>query len=207
VLAVLAAYLVVFTPVFGVRSIEVTGTTTISVDAVRAVAAIEPGTPLVQVDTDLVAARVGTLREVLSVEVTRSWPSTVRIVVSERSPVAVVNASDGTHLIDGTGLDYAVTNAPPPGLAELSVITVSPDDSTTRAAVTVLSAIPQPLRAQVIRVSAQRPGHVELALTDDRTVRWGSADDSVRKAAVLAALLTRPGSVYDVATPDFPTVS
>jgi cell division protein FtsQ len=119
----------------------------------------------------------------------------------------VVNASDGAHLIDGTGLDYALTNEPPPGLPELSVITVSPDDPTTRAAITVLDAIPQPLRAEVIKLSAQRPSDVELTLSDDRTVRWGSADDSARKAAVLAALLTRPGSVYDVVTPDFPTVS
>jgi cell division protein FtsQ len=38
-------------------------------------------------------------------------------------------------------------------------------------------------------------------------IKWGNARDNARKAAVLAPLLTRPGKTYDVATPDFPTVS
>ena len=44
-------------------------------------------------------------------------------------------------------------------------------------------------------------------LANGKTVRWGNADDSARKAAVLAALMTRPGKVYDVSSPDLPTVS
>jgi cell division protein FtsQ len=48
---------------------------------------------------------------------------------------------------------------------------------------------------------------VQLALKGGKTVKWGSADESERKAAVLAALLTRPGKVYDVAAPDAPAVS
>jgi cell division protein FtsQ len=38
-------------------------------------------------------------------------------------------------------------------------------------------------------------------------VRWGADADDARKAAVLAPLLTRPGSTYDVSTPDLPVVS
>lgn len=200
-------YLVQFTSLLGVRSVEVVGTTTIPQEEVRKVAAVEQGTPLAQVDTGLVAARVTTLPSVLSAEVTRSWPSTVRIVVVERTPVAVVPTSQGIHLVDSTGLAYAVTDSPPAGLPELALTTVGPDDPITQAAVTVLAAVPEQLRGQVVRVTADSPGDVELALSDERVVRWGSAADSVRKAAVLVPLLTRPGTVFDVATPDFPTVS
>jgi cell division protein FtsQ len=87
------------------------------------------------------------------------------------------------------------------------VATVRPDDPATRAAVAVLAAIPQQLRAQVVKVGAKTEGSVELTLADGRMVRWGSPDRSERKAAVLAPLLTRPGTVYDVTTPDFPTVA
>jgi cell division protein FtsQ len=201
------AYLVIFTSLFGVRSVEVTGLKTIPADQVRAAAAIEPGTPLVRLDTDEVRDRVARLPKVFSVEVSRSFPSTVEIAVTERVPVAAMPRSDGVHLVDGTGLDYEVVKQAPPGLPELEVSTATPEDPPTRAAVAVLAAIPQQLRAQLVKVSARTPGDVQLNLADGRLVKWGGADRSERKAAVLAALLTRPGKTYDVATPDFPTVS
>jgi cell division protein FtsQ len=200
-------YLVLFTSVFGVRSVDVVGVRTIPAEAVRAAAAIDPGTPLVRLDTEEVAARVAALPKVFAVEVSRSFPSSVEIAVTERTPVAVVRAADGVHLVDGTGLDYEVVKQAPPGVPDLAVGTVRPDDPATRAAVAVLAAIPRQLREQVVTVSARTAGSVELALADGRTVRWGSPDRSDRKAAVLAPLLTRPGKIYDVTTPDFPTVS
>lgn len=207
-LAVLGlGYVVMFTSVVGVRSVAVFGTRDISHDDVREAAAIELGTPMVRLDTEEVAVRVAEVPRVFEVQVSRSWPSTVEISVTERDPVAVRQFPDGVHLIDRTGLDYATVKERPPGLPSLRVDTASPDDPATRAAVTVLDAIPDQLREAVVEVSASTPGSVELTLTGKRTVKWGDADDNERKAAVLAPLLTRPGRTYDVATPDFPTVS
>ena len=47
---------------------------------------------------------------------------------------------------------------------------------------------------------------VPLDLTDGRSVVWGTTDRTAEKAEKLAALLTQPGRVYDVSTPDLPTV-
>lgn len=208
VLAVLAlGYLVTFTSVLGVRSVDVFGTRDLSVDEVRRQAAIEPGTPMVRLDTDEVVARVAELPRVFGVEVSRSWPSGVEITVTERDPVAVRQLPDGVHLVDRTGLDYTTVRTRPPGLPLLRVAEVGPDDPSTRAAVTVIRAIPEQLRKKVVEVAAKTPGSVTLTLGNKRVVRWGNAEDNERKAAVLAPLLTRPGKVYDVATPEFPTVS
>src|SRR6266540_3448728 len=88
VVTVLAlGYLVVFTSLFGVHSVEVVGARTIPADTVRAAAAIEPGTPLVRLDTDQVRARVARLPKVFAVDVSRSFPGTVEIAVTERTPV------------------------------------------------------------------------------------------------------------------------
>jgi len=208
VLTVVAvAYLVMFTSVLGVRSVEVVGVREIpKADVIRA-AAIEHGTPMVRLDADEAAARVAKLPRVFEVRVERSWPSTVEIIVTERSPVAVLRAGNQTHLVDSTGLDYAVAASPPAGLPTLAISNVSPHDPATKAAVTVLGAIPKQLKSQVTTVTADTPGDVRLTLGDGRLVKWGNAQDNARKAAVLAALLTRPGKTYDVATPDFPTVS
>jgi cell division protein FtsQ len=208
VLTVVAvAYLVMFTSLLGVRSVEVIGTRDIPKNEVVAAAAIEHGTPMVRLDADEAAARVALLPRVFEVVVERSWPSTVEIIVTERSPVAVLRAGAETHLVDATGLDYAKVATPPAGLPTLAMSDVHPDNPATQAVVTVLDAIPKQLKTQVTTITANTPGDVRLTLADGRVVKWGNAHDNTRKAAVLAPLLTRPGKTYDVATPDFPTVA
>jgi cell division protein FtsQ len=141
------------------------------------------------------------------VDVSREWPSTVRITITERDPVGVLTRADGLHLVDSTGLDYATVAVAPAGLPKIQLPAATPTDQRTQAVVRVMSALPGQLRAEVIAIGAATPGSVQLALANGKTVRWGSADDSARKAAVLAALMTRPGRVYDVSSPDLPTVS
>jgi cell division protein FtsQ len=201
------AYLLMFTSLLGVRSVEVVGVKEIPEADVIKAAAIDHGTPMVRLDTDEAAAGVAKLPRVFAVRVERSWPSTVDIIVTERSPVAVSRVGDQTHLVDATGLDYATVAAPPAGLPTLAMANVGPHDPATRAAVTVLGDIPKQLKDQVTTVTANTPGDVRLTLSDGRVIKWGDARDNARKGAVLAALLTRPGKTYDVATPDFPTVS
>ena len=52
---------------------------------------------------------------------------------------------------------------------------------------------------------AGSPADVVLLLRDGREVRWGGVERSERKADVLMALLTQPGQVFDVSSPDLPT--
>lgn len=200
-------YLVMFTSLLGVRSVEVVGVKDIPKQDVIKAADIQHGTPMVRLDADEAAARVAKLPRVFEVRVERSWPSTVQIIVTERTPIAVLHNGADIHLIDKTGLDYAIAKTAPRGLPTLAMTNVRPDDRATKAVVTVLGAIPKQLKSQVVTVTADTPGDIRLTLSDGRVVKWGNAEDNARKAAVLAALLTRPGKTYDVATPEFPTVS
>ncbi|MEJ2857899.1 MULTISPECIES: cell division protein FtsQ/DivIB [unclassified Saccharothrix] len=191
-----------FTPLLGVRRVDVAGAVELTADQVRQAAAIEAGTPLVRLDVDAVAARVRDLPRVAGVRVDRSLPGTVLLTVEERTPVAVINAGDGAHMVDATGRDYATVSQPPGGLPELKV-----EARGLPAAVAVLVALPEQLRREVLAVSATTPADVRLTLTAGREVRWGSPDDTPRKAAVLEVLMTRDGSVFDVSSPELPTVS
>ena len=191
-----------FTPALGVREVEVGGLSHLTGDEVRTAAAIEPGTPLVRLDVDAVAARVRELPRVAGVEVERVIPGTVRLTVDEREPVAVIIAPDGAHLVDVTGKDYATVVQPPDGLPELEV-----SSDAVVAAVTVLTQVPASLREEVLSVTADSPSDIRLALSRDREVRWGSSADTARKAAVLDVLMTRKGTVFDVSSPELPTVS
>ncbi|CAL9367677.1 Cell division protein FtsQ [Actinosynnema sp. ALI-1.44] len=191
-----------FTPLLGVRRVEVAGAVELTADQVRAAAAIEPGSPLVRLDVDAIAERVRGLSRVAGVRVERSLPGTVLLTVDERTPVAVVNAGDGAHLVDATGQDYATVAQPPAGLPELKA-----EGKGRPAAVAVLVALPEPVRREVLAVSATSGADVRLTLTAGREVRWGSPDDTPRKAAVVQVLMTRDGSVFDVSSPELPTVS
>ncbi|MBV9845121.1 MAG: FtsQ-type POTRA domain-containing protein [Kutzneria sp.] len=201
------AYGLFFTSMLGVRSVQVTGLKDVAAPQVVTVAAVKPGSPMLTLDLAAIRDRVAALPRVAEARVFRSWPSTVLVEVTERTPVGVIRTPGAVHLVDGTGRDYAVVPVVPPGVPDLQLVKASPSDPLTMAIVQVLTALPDKVRAEVLSVSARSPNSVVLALSAGRQIRWGSAEDSARKAAVLAALLTQPGKVYDVSSPQLPTIS
>jgi cell division protein FtsQ len=200
-------YLVFFTSLLGVRSVEVEGARTVPTDQILAAAQVPDRQPMMLVDTDGVAERVMKLPGVESVDVSRSWPSTIEISLTERTPAGYFSKDGAVHLVDSSGLDYKQVQNKPEKLPELALPNVAPDDPVTKSVMAVLAALPQGLKDQLATIRAQTPGGVELTLTNGKIVRWGSAADSDRKMRVLTVLLSRDGKVYDVASPDLPTVS
>lgn len=194
-----------FTPVMSARSLVITGIGAVTREEVIDAAKVNLGTPLLQINTDQVADRVAGIRRVASARVQREYPSTLRITIVERIPIVVKDYPDGPHLFDRDGVDFA-TAPPPPGLPYIDVDHPGPSDPPTRAALEVMTALRPEVVAQVSRVAAPSVASVTLTLTDGRTVVWGTTDRTEEKAEKLAALLTQPGKVYDVSSPDLPTV-
>ncbi|BCI53879.1 cell division protein FtsQ [Mycolicibacterium litorale] len=205
VLAVALGLLLYFTPIMSARNIVVAGLEAVPEEEVLAAAAVVPGTPLLQVDTDAVAERVATIRRVASARVQREYPSSLRITVVERVPVVVKDYPDGPHLFDRDGVDFA-TAPPPPNLPYLETATPGPSDPATKAALQVMLALPPEVAGQVGRIAAPSVASITLTLIDGRVVVWGTTDRTDEKALKLAALLTQPGRTYDVSSPDLPTV-
>ncbi|EWM16595.1 cell division protein FtsQ/DivIB [Kutzneria sp. 744] len=200
-------YGVYFTPLLGVRSVEVLGTKDLTKPQVLDAAAVPSGNPMLTIDLAAIRDRVAALNRVASVNVSRSWPATVRIDVAERVAVGVIKTPGGAHLIDHTAKDFATVPSAPAGLPELQLTSSAITDPTAVAVVQVLMAVPEKIRAEVLSVSAKSPNSVVLALSAGRQVRWGGTADSPRKAAVLAALMSQPGKVYDVSSPQLATIS
>ncbi|MGB0972341.1 MAG: cell division protein FtsQ/DivIB, partial [Mycobacterium sp.] len=205
VLVVGLGLLLYFTPLMSTRSIAVTGLSAVTEEEVVAAAAVVPGTPLLQVDTDAVAERVAEIRRIASVRVQRQYPSTLRVTVMERVPVVVRDYPDGVHLFDRDGVDFA-TAPPPPGVPYLDTENPSPADPATMAALQVMTSLRPDVASLVGRVSAPSAAAITLTLADGRVVVWGTTDRTEEKALKLAALLTQPGQTYDVSSPDLPTV-
>ena len=205
VLVVGLGLLLYFTPIMAARNIVVVGLGAVTQDEVIAAAAVSPGTPLLQVDTDAVAERVAAIRRVASARVQRQYPSTLRVTVIERVPVVVKDYPDGPHLFDRDGVDFA-TAPPPPGLPYLDADKPGPSDLPTKAALQVLTALRPEVAGQVARIAAPSVASITLTLADGREVIWGTTDRTDEKALKLGALLTQPGRTYDVSSPDLPTV-
>nr|WP_238390784.1 MULTISPECIES: FtsQ-type POTRA domain-containing protein [unclassified Mycolicibacterium] len=205
VIAVALGLVLYFTPAMSARNVTVSGAAAVPQEQVLAAAAVAPGTPLLQVDTDAVAERVATIRRIATARVQREYPSTLRITVVERVPVVVKDYPDGPHLFDRDGVDFA-TEPPPPTLPYLDADNPGPADPATKAALEVMLALPPDVVAQVGRIAAPSVASIALTLADGRVVVWGTNDRTDEKALKLAALLTQPGRTYDVSSPDLPTV-
>lgn len=184
-----------------VDRVEVRGTSRLSADEVRETAGVLPGTPLARVRPDDVADAVRTLPPVGDVQVRRSWPGTVQITVRERVVAAAVAENERAVLVDPGGVPFATAPTPPTGVVRLATDDPGPDDPATLAALQVVGALPEALRAQVTSVSASSPSDVVLGLHNGEQVVWGAPGDTQTKATAALVLLPKPGTVVDVSAP------
>jgi cell division protein FtsQ len=185
-----------------VRVVVVTGTHMVPASEVLAAAGVEPGTPLIRVNTGQVAARVDAIRQVRSAQVTRSWPDRVLIVVRERTPALAVTApGGGFDLVDADGVIVRWSADRPADLpaypAPVAVASLRGDPDLAAAAA-VLGQLPAQLLKSVASVTAPAPDQVTLQLSGGITVVWGGPDRAAEKAEELTVLEMTHSHYYDV---------
>jgi cell division protein FtsQ len=207
-LVVGCGWLVFLSSVLAVDGVQVTGTVVESPAAVRRAAQVPVGAPLATVDLDAVSARVGELVAVDHVDVSRAWPDRVRIDVSERTAVAVVEPTEQGGRLRGTdaeGTVFRTFATRPRGLPVIRTGDKTGADALAEAAA-VAGSLPPDLAAKVAYVEVSTVDTITLELRSGRSVRWGSADGSAAKAQVLAVLLRQKASYYDVSVPGQPVI-
>jgi cell division protein FtsQ len=207
VVAAILLWVVYGTAVFGVRQVSVVGTGFLTPAQVQQAAAVPMRKPLARVDLDEVRSRVQALAPVDRAVVSRGWPGTIKIEVIERTPVAAVPRGTGQWvLIDGQGVAYRTVTQMPAGLPVAQLAAPGPGDPNTRSALTVLGALTEDLRDQLVGITVRAPAQISLQLRNDRTVVWGDDTDSPKKAQVATVLLKRKGDTIDVSAPDVVTI-
>jgi cell division protein FtsQ len=203
----LAAYAVLFSPWLTADHVEVSGEEILDAEQIESAGAVDLGTPLARVDLDEIRARVSALPPVASVEVHRSWPHTVSIDVVERTALVAVRQGDSWWVMDADGVVFRETGEPEAGLPKVT-FAAQADLSARQEVASVVSALPAALLADVRQVSARSMDSITLAMKDGTQITWGSADETDRKAAVLALLLKKvKAQTYDVSVPERPTTS
>jgi cell division protein FtsQ len=196
-------WLVFFSSVLAVKGVQVEGTGVLDPREVRHVAAVPTGAPLASVDLEAVAARVEALAPIQDVDVSRAWPDRIRIDVTERVAVAVVDQAGVLHGVDEEGVMFRRYPSRPPSLPLLRVGAATQADALAEAA-RVVETLPAAIASRVEYVSVSTVDTISLRLRSGQTVQWGSADESGHKAEVLAVLLRQKASMYDVSVPGQP---
>jgi cell division protein FtsQ len=203
-LAAGGVWLFYFSDVLTVKRVDVEGENLLTRQQVLATAQVPKGEQLARLDVGAIAARLRSLAEVRSVDVSRKWPDAVQIEIQERVAVAVIEIGGRLRGLDADGVVFDEYAKASPGLPRISSTSATTPDALKEAA-TVVSALPRELSAMVDHVEVLTVDQITLVLKDQRIVLWGSSDDSATKAEVLLRLLRQPAKVYDVSVPGQPT--
>lgn len=196
VCAVVWALVALRSPLLDVDRVQVVGAERVPVAEVRRAAGEGPGTPMVEVDLGAARARVADLPWVDEVRVTRLWPGTVRVVVTERHEIATVEHEDGWALLDRHGRVLEVVAARPdlaalPGERDAAPgATLGAED---RRALAVLGSLPSELR-QLTEGTDDGPDGLELVLDDGFRVVLGDGRDLATKADAALAVRDHAGA-------------
>lgn len=194
VLLVVGAVALTQSPALDVDHVVVRGAQRTDAAAIRSAAGVRRGEAMLGVDLGAAAAGVESLPYVASAQVARDWPGTIRIVVVERRPVAVVGQGSAAVVVDRTGRALAVA----PEGSTLPVLSGEPVEvgasvpAGRQRALAVVAELPTALRRQVAAARVAPTG-VVLELDDGIEVRWGDGSQATAKAEALQVLLDQAG--------------
>jgi cell division protein FtsQ len=194
--ATLSAFGLTQSPVLDVDRITIAGAAHTPPDMVRAASGIRMHRPMTGVDLDRARRGILALPWVQTVSVARDWPASVRVSITERTPVAAVPAGQpGFALVDRTGRVLDTSPAPQPGLPVLANVPPAGAPGTSLApeateVLTVATLLLPPLVLKVAAVAAA-PDGVELQLAAGGKVRLGPATDVLAKLVAADTVLSQ----------------
>jgi cell division protein FtsQ len=93
---------------------------------------------------------------------------------------------------------FRTVATPPEGLPLARLATPGARDGNTGSALTVLAALSEELREQLVAISVPSPVQIRLELRKGRVVIWGDDTKSERKSTVATVLLKQKGDEIDV---------
>jgi cell division protein FtsQ len=164
--------------------------------------------PMTDVEPSRVAAMVEGLPWVQRARVELDWPSTVKVTLLERSPLAVVPAApDKWVLLDPSGRVLADEPSAPPDLTRIETPKAPGPPATiaaapVRAALGIVETLPEPLAGRVPVVRVRDDDTVELALDNRVSVLLGPAGVDVREKLVALTTLVQKANLSRVAVID-----
>lgn len=187
-------------PLLDVDQVVVLGEGRTNVATIVWASGVRRGSPMGGLKLAASSRRVASLPWVLRATVQRRWPGTVRIVVTERQPLAEIRRNRTSwFLVDRTGRLLAPVPAARSGLVQLSGTASGLVGTWLGAgwtdALRVTASLPDDLRPQVAsvrRVADPLGRGTGLVLRDGLVIELGTGESTRAKLSALETLLAQP---------------
>ena len=206
------AYLLGWSSIFSVKSVEVSGAPTAAVQVeIEKKSQIEVGQKLARVNPQSVARKIEKLPWIKEVTISRNWLSgIVAIEIRPREPLALFNSDQVPgQTIDADGQLFSLPGFTNPNLPLISA--KSPESALE--ANELFTQLPENFRSQITSMMATSTNTFTLnSIMDGREIRirWGDSQDMALKISVINELLQLPENkrikVIDVVAPHAPIV-
>lgn len=211
-------FLFFFSSAFVVKDLQVSGGREEVQEAAVSLAQVPNGRPLARVAEGAVGERVLADPRISEVTVERDWPSTVRLVLTEREPVLALSDGNATWLADAGGVVYEqveqASNKLP--LFQTGGDPTELDRPTVAGMAQLWRMRPDPdvLKGDLGRPRVAADGAVTMRVGEVRLM-WGPPEENEKKWQVVTAIIGQDavdpqGGTridIDVRIPDTPVVT
>lgn len=198
-------------PFFAISEVQLTGEARTSEGTVLDVLAIEEGQALASYDVSGAETEIALLPWVEQVEVTRSWPSTLRVQIRERVPATAITSAGGAEWVvvsnDGHVLERRLT---PPSKVPLIVapraaienVEIGEIAAEALRPISVATNLPTQLLPWVDSWTVDANGAVTAELVGSARALFGTETDNRTQFVSLASILSGGASLVCISEID-----
>ncbi|MCL6638309.1 MAG: FtsQ-type POTRA domain-containing protein [Firmicutes bacterium] len=183
-------------PLFEVKRIEVSGNRYLDAGAIRAAANIGMGTNIFKVNLNAVAGDIKVIPMVKEVRVRRVLPASILVEISEREPLGLFPTAEGFIEIDAEGVYLKKASAGAEGLPVVTGVRAAAPNpgepvqgENLREALQVIGGLAPEVVKELSEVHVGAGGQVVLYTLDRIQCRFGAATEIAEKSRVLTQVL------------------
>ena len=174
----------------------------VSNERIMQIASKEASRSLLLVSTNDVVEQLQAIPGVTKATATKDFPNGLHVEVDAHKPAAMLKTPDGTlTAVDEQGrILNAVDGASNEGIPVIEFTNVehSLKGPAVREALTILSALPDDMRARITKVSAATQDSITTELDDgQRVIVWGDSSQLELKMAVVDKIINDPSKIGD----------
>lgn len=210
IIILVAGFILVSSPLFEIDTITVEGNLHLQAEEIRSASGIVPGTNIFQAQTREAEDRLEALPAIRKAELVREFPSTVRIIVEERVPVALLNIHGEFWEVDVEGVPVRKKGK---GWDGLPVITgVQFGNPNLQRTLEAVEKLPKEVVAGLSEVWFGNDLRLILYTFDGIEIRLGQLEHLEQKGVLLLEVLAlvrddgRKVEYIDLSEPDKPVV-
>lgn len=204
-------------PGFDLQHVTVSGNRTVTTGAILQAARISSNRSIWLENTAAIASRIGRIPYVASVSIHRLPPASLKIVVRERVPVAVLEVDDDTAVVDRSlrVLEEPAGTQPLPVLSLGSTLSLVPGEFVTSKDALELRDAYETVSTSGTKVavlSLDRYGDLVALLPSGVRLLLGAPENLAKKTALAGEILSQSGrgqrkiSALDLRAPNTPVI-